>query len=174
MITNTWIDLAAGRLRFGVTVAALLVGLCLANASGEPKSTDKLPEGISELKKEHLTSKVPNFFYFDYPYQPQPGKRLWLRVDDKHWIERYPDGFESKFKILGRARVRDENGTVVVKIAGDEEKTATVNDGGFQVFIPDKGNKVMAILFRDVSQGDAEWRDMSWSDNKKTLIQKVE
>ena len=61
-----------------------------------------------EITKEQLNASVPSFFYFYYPFQPQPGKRLWLRVDDQHFIERYPDGSESKFKILGRtiARVR--------------------------------------------------------------------
>ncbi len=120
----------------------------------------------------HLLTKVPNFFSFDYPYEPLPGKRLWLRVDDAHWIERYPDGTESKFKTLGRTTARGEGGVVVAKIEGDPERTGTGNSGQFQVFIPDKGNKGMAILFR--FGDDQEWKDMSWSDNKPTEIQKVE
>jgi hypothetical protein len=137
------------------------------------KNTQALPKGISKITKEQLIAKVPSFFYFDYPYEPQPGKRLWMRIDDNNWIERYPDGTQSKFQILGRTIAGRESGTVVVKIAGDPEKTFTDNDGGFQVFIPDKGNKEMAILFR-YGQGDSDWKEMSWSEQKKTLIQKVE
>jgi hypothetical protein len=147
-----------------------------ARAGDEPREPEKAPEGISSITKEHLNSKVPNFFYFDYLFDPQPGKRLWLRVDDEHFVERYPDGTESRFKVLGHAQARGMGGTVVVKIAGDPEKTGTDNEGGFQVFIPDKGNDEMAILMRDVNRGqpEPEWLDMSWSQNRKTIIQKVE
>jgi hypothetical protein len=82
---------------------------------------------------------VPNVFCFDYSFDPLPGKRLWLRVDDKHFVERYPDGTEGRFRILGHAKAREMVGTVVGKTAGDPEKTQTENDGRFQVFIPDKG-----------------------------------
>lgn len=172
MITNARINLAVGRVRSLATLAALLAAACFAHAKDEPKTPPKLPEGISELTKEHLLSKVPNFFAYDYPYQPQPGKRLWLRVDDGHWLERYPDGKDSIFKIVGRTTARGQSGIVVVKIEGDPEKTRTDNSGRFQVFIPDKGNKEMAILFR--LGWEEDWKDMSWSDNKKTEIQKVE
>jgi hypothetical protein len=172
MITDARINSAFGRARTVATISALLAAACLAHAKDEPKDTPKLPEGISAVTKEHLLSKVPNFFSFDYPYEPLPGKRLWLRVDDGHWLERYPDGTESKFKIMGRTTAHGEDGTVVVKIEGDPEKTGTDNSGRFQVFIPDKGNKELAILFR---MGDEqEWKHMSWSDNRKTEIQKVE
>jgi hypothetical protein len=117
---------------------------------------------------------VPNVFCFDYSFDPLPGKRLWLRVDDKHFVERYPDGTESRFRILGHAKAREMVGTVVGKTAGDPEKTQTENDGGFQVFIPDKGQEEMAILFRHTGGGEPEWLDMEWSRNKKTIIQKVE
>ena len=152
---------------------ALLGGLLpFAHAQDEVEARGG-PRGFTEVTEEHLLSKVPNFFVFDYPYEPQPGKRLWLRVDDEHWIERYPDGSESRFEVLGRTTVRGQDGTVVVKTEGDPAKTLTDNEGGFQVFIPDKGTD-MAILFRFVGAGDSEWRDMSWSDNRKTIIQKVE
>ena len=172
MITKDRIKPAVGRGRSLATVAALLAATCFAHAQEEPKDPPERPEGVSEVTKEHLLIKVPNFFCFDYPYEPLPGKRLWLRVDDAHWIERYPDGTESKFKTLGRTTARGEGGIVVAKIEGDPERTGTGNSGQFQVFIPDKGNKEMAILFR--FGDDQEWKDMSWSDNKPTVIQKVE
>jgi hypothetical protein len=155
-----------------VTAGLVLLGETLfVDAQGE-KAPQKLPKGISEITREHPPSKMPNFFYFDYPYEPQPGKRLWLRVDDKHWIERYPDGLESRFKILGRTTIRGQTGTVVVKVEGASANTLSRNKSEFQVFIPDKGTD-MAILFRHVGKGN-QWRNMSGSENKKTIIQKVE
>jgi hypothetical protein len=144
-----------------------------AAARAEPQDPPRLPKGVTEVTKEHLLTKVPNFFYFDYPHYPSPGKRWWLRVDYRHFIERYPDGRESRYKILGRATVRDESGTVVAKIGGDPKKTVTPNDGTFKVFIPDKGNKSMVILIRHGS--DPDWRDMRAADKKsKIVIEKVE
>ena len=128
-----------------VAVSILLAWACLAQGQSGPQEPDKLPEGVSRVTKEHLLKKMPNFFCFEYEGEPQPGRRLWLRVDDQHWIERYPDGLESKFKILGRMKIMGESGTVVVKIEGDPGKTNTPNDGTFHVFIPDKGNVEMVI-----------------------------
>src|SRR2546425_266954 len=117
MMTSVRVSSAVGWLWTLAAVTTLLTGACLAQPG--PQAPPKLPEGVSEITKEHLLTKMPNFFCFDYDAEPQPGKRLWLRVDDKHWIERYPDGSDSKFKILGWALVRGEIGTIVVKIAGD-------------------------------------------------------
>jgi hypothetical protein len=90
---------------------------------------------ISEARGQSASGfeKVPDSFYFDYQFEPTPGKRYWLRVDTRKWIERYPDGRLTKFSILGRAKVDDTTGIVVQKT---DEKT-------FQVFIPDKRSKLM-------------------------------
>lgn len=160
---------------FIATVLVLGSLLSFVRAQDEPKDKkrEQLPDGMTEVTKDHLLTKVPNFFYFEYPFEPQPGKWLWLRITNKHWVERYPDGLESLYKVVGRTSIRKQEGTVVVKVEGDPEKTSTDNEGGFQVFIPDKGTD-LAILFRRVGEGDSEWRDMAWSTNKKTIIQKVE
>jgi hypothetical protein len=68
-----------------------------------------------------------------------------MRVDDKTWIERYPDGSDSKYRIVGRMKIGGESGTVVAKFEGDLAKTGTPNDGTFFVFIPDKGNAEMVL-----------------------------
>lgn len=127
-------------------VAVIVAWLAVAYPQqAESEERAKLLEGLTEVTKEHFLNKMPNFFVFDYEGQPQPGKRLWLRIDDKHWVERYPDGLESKYKILGRMKIMNESGTVVVKIEGDPARTATPNDGTFFVFIPDKGNVEMVL-----------------------------
>ena len=145
MMTSVRVSSVVGRLWPVAAVTTLLAWACLAQVRSGPQEPAKLPEGVSEVTNEHLRTKMPNFFYFEYDAEPQPGKRLWLRVDDKHWVERYPDGLESKFKILGRMKITGESGTVVVKIEGDPGKTNTPNDGTFHVFIPDKGNVEMVI-----------------------------
>ncbi len=155
-------------------VGGCLIAVCPALAGDEPGGRDKLPEGPTKITSQHLVSKVPNFFTFDYPFQPKPGKRLWLRVDDMQWVERFPDGSQTLFKILGHTKVREMEGTVVMRIEGEPEKPVAANGGGFQVFIPDKGNDEMAILFKDAVQGRAEWLDMSWSLKKSTIIQDVQ
>ena len=101
-------------------VTILLASACLAQVQSGPQGkAEKLPEGVSKVRKEHLLTKIPNFFCFDYDAEPQPGRRIWMRVDDNHFIERYPDGLQSTYRILGRMKIMGESGTVVVKIAGD-------------------------------------------------------
>jgi hypothetical protein len=126
-----------------------------AVAQDAKKEEKKLPKGVTAMTKEHLLAKAPNFFCFG----EDDNKRYWLRVDDKHFIERYPDGTEARFKILGTATVNDKKGTIAVKIAGDMEKTGTENDGTFQVFISDKGEKEMKFLFRRGEDG--EWGELA-------------
>jgi hypothetical protein len=149
-------------------VTTLLAWVCLAQVQGEPQAPAKLLEGVSEVTNEHLRTKMPNFFFFEYDAEPQPGKRLWLRVDDKHWVERYPDGLQSKFKILGRMKIKGENGTVVVKIEGDPAKTNTPNDGTFHVFIPDKGNVEMVIR---TSRGGVNQLGAGWTSPEMEKIE---
>lgn len=102
-------------------------------------------------------AKMPNFYYFDYPYEPLPGKRLWLRINKRLWIERYPNGLESRFRVLGRTVVNGIHGTVVVKISGDPEQTATDNQGGLQAFIPDRDNEQLEHHYRNLARGDEQW-----------------
>jgi hypothetical protein len=148
--------------------AVAIVFVCLAQVRSPAQEPDKLPEGVSRITKEHLLTKVPNFFCFEYDLEPQPGKRLWLRIDDKHWVERYPDGLESKFKIIGRMKVKNESGTVVAKIAGDPARTNTPNDGSFYVFIPDKSNVEMVIR---VSRGGVNQLAGGWTSSEMEKIE---
>jgi hypothetical protein len=120
------------------------------------READRLPLPA----KEALTTKMPHFYCFEYEGEPQPGKRYWLRVNESIWIERYPDGLESKFKVVSHARINDTEGTMVVKISGDEARTFTDNDGGLQAFIPDKGSEVMHHWYRNTARGDEEWNDL--------------
>ncbi|MHC4996038.1 MAG: NHL repeat-containing protein, partial [Planctomycetota bacterium] len=83
---------------------------------------------------------APTRFWFDYPYEPSPGKRFWSARGDI-WTERYEGGQISGFQAVGRMAINRMWGTQAVKISGDPEKTRTSNDGNFQVFISDPGNR---------------------------------
>ncbi len=131
-----------------------------ANTSTRVQDTKHLPEKITPLTTEQLNTKVPHFYCFEYKGEPQPGKRYWLRISNKRWFERYPDGVESTFRVLGHTTVNDIEGTIVVKVEGDQDRTGTDNAGGLQAFIPDKGSKVMHHLYRNTARGDTAWQDL--------------
>ena len=121
----------------------------------------KLPETISPLTTTQLDTKSPHSYYFDYDFEPQPGKRIWRRVDSKTWHEVYPDGLTSVFKVLGHTKVSETEGTIVVKWSGDAERTMTTNDGGLQAFIPDLGSATMHHWYRNTDRGDTTWNDLA-------------
>ena len=147
------------------TAAALSLLLALGAAgtiagASRTQGAKPLPEVITPLTQEQLNTVVPHFYCIDYKFKPQPGKRYWLRVSNKKWIERYPDGMESAFKTLGHATVKDFPGTIVVKVKGDPGKTGADNDGGLQAFIPDKGSNQMHHWYRNTGRGDTDWHDL--------------
>jgi hypothetical protein len=121
----------------GLFVVSLILFIAAGSRAGEK---------YQPITEKQLQTNVPNFFYFDYQNEPEPGKRLWLRIDDKTWIERYPSGKESKFQTLGRATVEKVEGIIV-------ERT---EDNGLHVFIPDKGGEKMEIKFREAAK-DGDW-----------------
>lgn len=135
---------------------ALLLG-CILPAVG--RDDKKLPPGVTEVKKDDLLDRVPNFFYFDYRGEENPGKRYWLRVDGKTFLERYPDGMETRFRILGRTKAGTTTGTIVIRLDA-EGKDVRVNDGTFEVFIPDRGSENMNIRWRLNADNKAEWNDV--------------
>src|SRR4051812_28192060 len=104
-------------------IAAFTFALVLPTfGAAEPDANairERLPETITPISKEDLLKNVPNFFYFDYNHDPMPGKRLWLRISAERWIERYPDGSESGFVVLGHTEVAKVAGTILIKVSGD-------------------------------------------------------
>lgn len=121
----------------------------------------QLPETISPLTTQQLNEKVPHSYYFDYPHEPQPGKRVWRRIDDETWHEIYPDGHTTVFKVLGHTRVSGTEGTMVVRWPGGGEKKRTAKDGGLQAFIPDLGSAKMHHWYRNTDRGDTKWNDLA-------------
>ncbi len=142
-------------------IAMMCLCLSLLSASAHSRRSPKRRDvPLTPLTREQLNTKVPHFYCFVYDAEPQPGKRYWLRLSDTTWIERYPDGQESMFKVLGHGIVKDFPGTLVVKTMGDEAKTGADNGGGMQAFIPDKGSAQMHHWYRNTGRGDADWNDL--------------
>lgn len=149
-----------------ITVAAFFAIVIITPLSvfadiGRTDVAKRLQEQITPLTKEQLNTKVPHFYCFEYGGSPQPGKRYWLRVSNTTWIERYPDGLESTFKVLGHTTVKDTAGTIVVKVTGNKNKTGADNAGGLQAFIPDKGSDHMHHWYRNTGRGDDDWHDLA-------------
>jgi formylglycine-generating enzyme required for sulfatase activity/tetratricopeptide (TPR) repeat protein/predicted Ser/Thr protein kinase len=100
------------------------------------------------LFDQKFISKVPKSFSFDLDPKisdPEPGKRVWARIDDLTFVERFLSGTENKLRILGRTAAAGVEGTIVEKIGFER----------VQVFIPDRGNEKMEIKFRFVEKPNA-------------------
>ncbi len=95
-------------------------------------------------------------FWFAYPYQPQPGSRIWISLGQTNWIEVYPDGSQSRYQLIGREVVHGIPGVVVSKTAGDVQVTETLNDGSFQAFLPDRNSPNRVLHFRKAFNG--QWQ----------------
>ena len=151
-------------------IVAVILGCCaISGKAGFAELVSQenrvIPERILPLTREQLLTKVPQFYSFDYRGEPQPGKRYWLRMNDSTWIERYPDGVQSTFKVLGHTTVKNTQGTMVVKVSGNAERTGADNEGGLQAFIPDKGSPQMHHWYRNLGRGDTEWFDLGQMRN---------
>ena len=140
-------------------VGLLILGCAaMLTRASEFARSEGPPERLPEVTKKELATVVPHCFAERYTHC------VWLRVDGEHWVERFRDGSESKYKILGRMRVRGLQGIAVAKIAGDPVKTGNSNDGTFQVFIPDKV-ETAEMYFRHTDGKDSNWNYLTrmWS-----------
>ena len=101
-------------------------------------------------------------FWFAYPYQPQPGSRIWINVSQTNWVEVYPDGSQSRYRLLGSEIVDGLSGIEVAKTEGDAETTWTLNDGSFQAFLPNKDSPKAVLYFRNKIDGQWQpWRPLA-------------
>jgi hypothetical protein len=120
--------------------------LSLASCGKEKSGTDPKPGAEKsaeslEVPAKKEPAKIVEHFWFDYNHEPNPGKRIWVHVDDSTWTELYPNGSQSRYKTGERAVMDGLTGISVRKVAGDPNQTWTLNDGSFEAFIPDKSRK---------------------------------
>jgi hypothetical protein len=145
----------------------MLLSWTVQVASGQPAAntgTDrgKTTESPKEATPQKKTSAVVQHFWFEYRSEPEPGRRVWVHVDDSTWTELYPSGTLSRYKIGDRTTLQGMNGTIVRKVAGDPKQTWTLNDGSFEVFIPDKDSIRLILAFRHYQDGKwTEWKPLA-------------
>ncbi len=138
-------------------------------AACSPAREDSKSAAVSNPQQQSTTTLVPGrdtnrigHFWFSYPYQPQPGSRVWIDIGQTNWVEVYPDGSQSRYRLLGRETVDGLSGIVVSKTAGDVETSQTLNDGSFQAFLPDKDSARRVLYFRNRIDGKWQpWRPLA-------------
>jgi len=99
-------------------------------------------------------------FWIDYPYEPEPGKRVWSLINNSIWTEGYPSGKEARFKIIRRQSVEGNKGVVLVAHTEDSSGLQNTNEASFEIFIPDNGSQYMMVWFRHKQAS-------TWGDWKK-------
>lgn len=90
--------------------------------------------GKSQVAKQ-LPTFTPIKFQIDYKGEPEPGIRIWYQKYADIWIERYPGGRETTFRLAGKETVKGISGIIV--------ETDTL-----QVFIPDRESQSRWLMFR--------------------------
>jgi hypothetical protein len=101
----------------------------------------RTPEALTPVTSQDLAS-MPS----TYEWGAGDDRRMWRMVDSTMYYEVYPDGSYSQFPILGRATVNGMSGVITTK-----------DDGSLDVFIPDKGGRMVHML-RGANPGDP-WAD---------------
>ena len=108
------------------------------------RTVEKLSKVIRTDKDEVPSLKrVPNFFSWDYTFEPEPGKRIWIRVDDATFVERYPSGFENRFRIVRPETVDGIDGILL-----------QITDSSLQAFMPYKPAASPKAKTVEPNQGD--------------------
>lgn len=141
---------------YGLRLALSLVHSAANEKGGNPRDGQFKP-----TTKIHLLEKIPKSFSFELDQRisdPEPGKRVWTRVDDNIFVERFPSGKDGRLRILGRTTVAGIDGTIVEKVGFEK----------LQVFIPDRQSEKMEIKFRFVEKPDV-WTQLGTMENVESL-----
>jgi hypothetical protein len=108
---------------------------------------ERTPETLTPVTTADL-SNMPT----SYEWGDGNDRRMWRLVDAGTYEEVYSDGSYSVFPILGRATVNGSPGVITTK-----------DDGTLDVFIPDKGGRMVHLL-RGASPG-SQWMDYQTMQN---------
>jgi hypothetical protein len=121
-------------------------------------SASRMPNRVAITEASILAEpKILRAFWFDYPHEPEPGRRYWVQVDNNTWLEEYPSGQTTKFRIVGTTVAKGSAGSLLLEVQSDSGTTLVPSDGSFEVFIPDKSTNGTDALFRHLIQG--QWRE---------------
>jgi hypothetical protein len=101
-------------------------------------------------------------FWFTYSYGGEAGIRVWLQTDARTWVELWASKQRTTFLVEGRARVQDQEGTLVLRLPNDRQPLPRSQVAQFEVFIPDWTNKTKVALFRLHNDGSySDWRTLA-------------
>ena len=105
------------------------------------------PEDVGRISSQDALGR-PTHFSINYKFQPSPGIRDWTQVKPGVWIERYPDpNVFAAFQEKGRTTLDGCPGSVLLRTSSQ----------GADVFIPDKGCKLMWVRFRQLDSQEWQW-----------------
>lgn len=153
-----------GQLFILTLLACVVLSACYRDTNSSTNSSNSVGSNLKDTQLQAFSFEPPvgslpdgiqrgdivRGFWFYYPHVPSPGKRFWLQVDRNTWIERYANGFEGRFRLIGRLTVNGRKGSLLAKIQGNPALTKVQDDASFQVFVPDKGNRETDALFRNL------------------------
>jgi hypothetical protein len=106
---------------------------------------------IANESSSALPSSKLRRFYWDYKYEPQPGRRVWTQTDQDFWTENYESGLRSGYRVVERnVSVEGVIGDIATKVSGDEKATGVPN-GTMQIFIPAESSQW--LRFRNLVNG---------------------
>jgi hypothetical protein len=141
-----------------ILFCGLLIAGCSAPRGQRPASTASKNRNVPAQE----LAKPLKQFWFEHNFEPRPGRRVWIRADDRTWIEQYPDGFRARYQIKERIRLFNLMGEVVQIASGSAEQNVNARDGAVEIFIPDKGSHQMVLFHREFAQGAWQtWRPMA-------------
>lgn len=106
-----------------------------------------LPEGVTAVTPEQLVNKIPSFSCYDDNFEPEPGKRVWIRANDHQFFERHPIGKETAYDVLGRATVEQFEETIVVRVESNDTTAPVAESKESCNFIADKTLEIRRIYF---------------------------
>lgn len=112
---------------------------------------------LQPVTEEDLRSNIPTSFTFELDQRisdPEPGARVWTRIDDTIFVERLPSGKENRSQVVGRMPVAGAAGTIVERIGFKK----------LQVFIPDINSEDKDIKFRLTDKPD-QWTVLGTIEN---------
>lgn len=125
--------------------------------NGKEKSSDFIANAI--VDKLGKQSTRPKFFW-DYQFEPEPGRRHWYQLDDQRWIEQYPSGHTTTFVVVDRITKNNPKGVLVRKANGNFHNTL-VGDYDIEIFIPDRESREQRLYFRN--RFDENWLDWRYA-----------
>jgi hypothetical protein len=107
------------------------------------------PDEAAKWRVELAAQKtnLPASFWWNYTYQPDPGRRVWSREGPTTYVERFPSGKVQKFNRVAAGTVDATEGVIF-----------QLENSSTQAFVPYLGQRIMALKMRG-NQKDS-WRQL--------------